>query len=139
MATRAGLALLVFQGLFYFVLGLWPIFHIDSFQAVTGPKTDHLPTGNDNDHWLVYTVGGLIAVVGGTQLISAYLRRCHAEIIFLSLASAFVLMCIDVVFVWREVIAPIYLADAVVELALCVAWLYVAVKSRAASHQSQQQ
>ena len=55
----------VAQGAFYLATGLWPVLHLRSFEAVTGPKADG---------WLVKTVGGLIGVVGGA-LLSAGLHR----------------------------------------------------------------
>lgn len=40
-----------FQGIYYVASGLWPLLHMRSFEAVTGPK---------RDKWLVNTVGALI-------------------------------------------------------------------------------
>ena len=40
------------QGAYFVLTGIWPLFGINSFQAVTGAKTDL---------WLVYTVGCLVA------------------------------------------------------------------------------
>ena len=40
------------HGLFNVVTGLWPVVHMPSFQAGSGPKVDR---------WLVRTVGGLMA------------------------------------------------------------------------------
>jgi hypothetical protein len=129
-ASRSALALLVIQGAYFAVLGIWPILGIHSFQAVSGPKTDHLPTGNENDHWLVFTVGALIATIGVTLLIAAYHRFITSEMIFLGGASALVLAIIDVLFVYRRVIAPIYLVDAVVEVVFCLSWIIVAVSRK---------
>lgn len=39
------------QGLYYSISGIWPLLSIDTFMAVTGPKTDI---------WLVKTVGVLL-------------------------------------------------------------------------------
>src|SRR5947209_19342813 len=43
------------QGAFFALSGMWPIVHLRSFEAVTGPKLEG---------WLVKTVGGLLTVVG---------------------------------------------------------------------------
>ena len=51
--------LCVTQGIFYVATGVWPIVHLRSFEAVTGPKLEG---------WLVKTVGALIAVVGGIAI-----------------------------------------------------------------------
>ena len=48
--------LLWFQGGYYLIMGAWPLVSLETFEMVTGPKTDH---------WLVQTVGALVAF-GGT-------------------------------------------------------------------------
>jgi hypothetical protein len=111
------------QGVYFAALGVWPLIDIGSFQAVTGGKTDHLPTGRETDHWLVNTVGALVAVIGVTLLVSAWRRRISGEIVVLGLLSALALAAIDIVYVVRRTILPIYLADAVIEILLACTWL----------------
>ena len=111
--SAAGTAVATAQGLFYLAAGVWPLVHIESFMAVTGPKTDL---------WLVYTVGVLVAVVGLVLLAAARSRRITPEVVLLAVGCALGLTGIDVVFVSRQVIAPIYLADAAVEVALVLWW-----------------
>lgn len=115
-ATRAGAGTTVaaVQGLFYLATGVWPLVHVDSFLAVTGPKTDL---------WLVYTVGVLVAVVGAVLLLAARSGRTTPEVALLAVGCALGLAGIDVVFVSRGVIDPIYLADAAVEVLLAAWWL----------------
>lgn len=115
---RPSAYLLLLQGAFYFLTGVWPIVHIDSFLMVTGPKTDL---------WLVQTVGVLIAVMGATMLAGAFRRRAVAEIIFLASGAALALIAVDVVFVVRRAIGPIYLLDAAVETGLVVAWIVILI------------
>jgi hypothetical protein len=122
-SSRLAFWLLAVQGGYFAVLGVWPIVDIRSFQAVTGPKTDHLPTGDQDDHWLVVTVGALITAIGISLLVACYTRRLSPEAAVLGILSAIVLAAIDIVFVWREVIAPIYLADAVVEILFVCCWV----------------
>jgi hypothetical protein len=110
------------QGVYFTAFGVWPLAHIRSFQAVTGPKTDHLATGSESDHWLVYTVGALIVVIGVVLLLAAWRQQISIEVIVLGMASAATLAAIDVLFVLRNTIAPIYLADAAVELLLFAGW-----------------
>ena len=106
----SGLA--VTQGIFYIATGLWPIVHLRSFEAVTGPKLEG---------WLVKTVGALIAVVGGTLLAAGLRRRVHPELISLAACSAASLAAVDVVYSPQR-ISPVYLLDAVVEGALVTGW-----------------
>lgn len=114
MAAHATGYVAFLQGIYFFVTGIWPLFSIDTFQMVTGPKTDL---------WLVQTVGALIGVVGAVLLVAGWRRHTTAEVILLALGSAFALGAVDVIFVVRHVIAPIYLLDAVAEGGLVVLWL----------------
>ena len=115
-------ALCLFQGLYFTVMGIWPLISIRTFQMVTGPKTDHIPTGLEADHWLVNTVAVLIVAIGVT-LLSFARHRGLAEAAILAIGSAAGLTAIDVIYVSRRVIAPIYLADAAIEIVLIVLWL----------------
>jgi hypothetical protein len=111
------------QGAYYAAFGIWPIISIDTFQAVTGPKTDHLSTGFQADHWLVNTVGLLLVAIGVTLLMAGWRRNVVAEIFVLGIGSAFGLAAIDVIYVARGTIPTIYLADAIIEGTLILAWI----------------
>src|SRR5437763_427026 len=102
-------AVLWVQSLYYLATGLWPILSIETFQMVTGRKTDHLVTGRESDHWLVMTVSVLVLAIGLTLLVTAWRGRCPVEVAILAIASAAVLTGIDVIYVTRNVIPPIYL------------------------------
>jgi hypothetical protein len=107
-------AVALMQGIYYLVTGLWPLVSIGTFQRVTGPKTDL---------WLVNTVGVLIAVIGAALLLAGMRGDVTRSVIFLAVASAAGLAGVDVIYVSKQVIARIYLLDALVELALLVWWL----------------
>jgi hypothetical protein len=122
MSRRFPIGVCWIQGFYYLLTGLWPLVSIETFQAVSGPKTDHLPTGNEADHWLVNTVGLLITVDALVLLFAAWRGKLPVEIVLLAIAAPLALIAIDVVYVLREVIAPIYLADAVIELPFVIFW-----------------
>jgi hypothetical protein len=107
----SGLA--VAQGVFYLATGLWPLLDIFSFQVVTGPKTDL---------WLVRTVGVLVTVIGAVLLASARNRSVRGEIVLLAVGSALGLAAIDLIYALSGRISAVYLADAVVEVALALLW-----------------
>lgn len=107
------------QGGFYVFTGIWPILHIRSFEAVTGPKADK---------WLVKTVGGMITALGGVLFATGLRRGPSDDLVAATVATASVLTAVDVVYVARRRIRPVYLLDAVAETALIVAWLLVARK-----------
>ena len=101
------------QGFYFVITGLWPIVSIRTFQIVTGRKTDL---------WLVKTVGVLVGVIG-VVLISAGLRQqTTLEVLLLAVGSAAGLTTIDVVYVAKGRILPVYLLDAVAELILIAGW-----------------
>src|SRR4051794_19783926 len=83
------------QGLYFLGTGVWPLLSIDTFQMVTGRKTDHLVTGNEADHWLVNTVGALVTADAVVFLAAACRSRISIDVAILSLASAVGLICID--------------------------------------------
>jgi hypothetical protein len=120
-SDRPALVLAKAQGAFYLVSGIWPVLHMRSFEAVTGPKTDH---------WLVKTVGLLITVVGGTLVISARRGRLPREMAVLGGGSAGVLGAVSLYYALRGRISKIYLLDAGVELSLATAWAAVGKGTR---------
>src|SRR3954452_8620195 len=122
-AHRCGLfsALCWFQGFYYSVTGVWPFISIRTFKMVTGEKTDNLPTGLEADHWLLMTVSLLITSISMTLLLAAYRKTRLVEIGVLAVISAASLVAIDVIYVARGVILPIYLLDAVIEVPLILA------------------
>ena len=101
------------QGVYYLATGLWPLVDIDSFQSVTGPKTDL---------WLVRTVGALVTVIGLVLISAARRRRVTNEILLLGLGSALALTAIDVIYAFSGRISVIYLADAAAEIGLAALW-----------------
>ena len=101
------------QGTYFLLTGIWPLLSIRTFMLVTGPKTDI---------WLVKTVGLLVTVIGVILLLWASNGYVPNEGFWLAILSAAALTAIDVVYVAKRVISPIYLVDAVAELLLITAW-----------------
>ena len=97
------------QGIYYVISGLWPLFHMASFEAITGPKVDD---------WLVRMVGLLAAVIGMTLLVAVRRRSRDVVPLVLAVGSALAFAAIDIWYALGGVISPIYLADAAVELLL---------------------
>jgi hypothetical protein len=106
---------LVAQGTYYVVTGVLPFISRRAFAALTGPK---------REWWLVETVGALVTVIGGTLLHAAARRRTPPELLEVAAGSAAALAAIDLVYVAKGRIAPAYLVDAAVQLALleALAW-----------------
>jgi hypothetical protein len=115
--------LLIAQGIYFALTGAWPLLHLPSFLAVTGPKTDL---------WLVQTVGALLLVMGAVMILAG-LRKPTLEVLLLAVAGAAALAAIDILFVCQRVISPIYLLDAAAQATILAAWLAVALFHRHAA------
>lgn len=94
---------LTIQGWFYLLTGLWPIFHMRSFETVTGPKTDK---------WLVRTVALMISCSG---IIFIRFHETEAAL-WLAIINALCLSAIDIYYSIKNVIRKVYLLDALVEI-----------------------
>ncbi len=101
------------QGIYFMLAGVWPLVNIHSFEVITGPKVDV---------WLVKTVGLLVAVIGAVLLLSGARGHVSVEVFALATATAMGLAWIDTWYVVRNVIPPIYMLDAILELGLVLAW-----------------
>jgi hypothetical protein len=109
------------QGLYFAVTGIWPLLSIRTFQMVTGRKTDL---------WLVKTVGVLVSVIGCVLIVTALRGNITLEISLLAVGSAAGLAGIDVMYVTKRRISPIYLLDALIEIALIATWLLGSINNQ---------
>ena len=97
------------QAGYYVATGVLPFVSRRAFEAVTGRK---------REWWLVQTVGALVTVVGVALLAGVRSGRVTPELRAIAAGSAASLAAIDVVYVAKRRIAPTYLADAAIQLAL---------------------
>ena len=93
------------QGAYYLLSGLWAVVDRRGFETVTGRKTDY---------WLVRTVGLLAAAIGASLLTGARGARPSAETTVLAVSAGASFTAVDLVFVAKRRIRPVYLADAAV-------------------------
>ena len=114
--------LLIVQSIFYALTGLWPLVHLDSFMAVTGPKVDS---------WLVKTVGVLVTVIGLVLALHARREKLQTEVALLAAGSAAGLAVIDLNYSLRGRISKIYLLDALAEGIFVLLWLKAWPRRRA--------
>lgn len=101
------------QGGYFALSGLWPLVSMRTFERVTDPKVDR---------WLVQTVGVLVLAVGASLGLAGARRRVTPELALLAAGSAAGLAAIDIIYVARRRIAPVYLLDALAEGALLLGW-----------------
>jgi hypothetical protein len=102
------------QGLYYVISGAWALLHIESFQKVTGPKTDL---------WLVKTVGLMLMGIGGGLIFAGVRQQFDPALVFIAIASAAALLAVEVVYVYKGVISPVYALDAAAEAVFIIWWL----------------
>jgi len=104
------------QAGYYLLTGIWPLLSRGTFEAITGRK---------QDFWLVQTVGALVGVTGAALAAAARDQRSlqSPAVRTLAIGSALSLATIDLAFVLRGRISPIYLAAAAVDLGLVAGWL----------------
>jgi hypothetical protein len=117
--------LLIVQGFYTFIVGLWAIIDIDSFMEITGPKTDI---------WLVKTVSYFFVVIGLTLV--AHLREPDKPVfpaIILGCLVSAGLAVIDFFYSSRNTISFIYASDGIIELFFLIGWIIVLVRSKAHS------
>jgi hypothetical protein len=103
------------QGLYLLATGVWPLVSPATFQKVTGPK---------REMWLTKTVGVLAGVMGGVLVYAGSRRRRPSEVILLAMGSAAAFLAIDVVYVAKRRIAPVYLVDAAAQVGLLAWWTF---------------
>ena len=103
----------ILQGIFYFITGVWPLLHIESFIWISGPKYDI---------WLVRTVGILLTVVGLVLFSAGMNRRINDETFLLAVGCAAGLTVVDIYYASIDRIWNVYLLDAAAESILIVLW-----------------
>ena len=104
-----------FQGIYYALAGIWPVFDIHSFMIVTGPKADI---------WLVKTVG-LLSFSIGLSLLSLKKYRIAPV---LNALSAMSFLLIDVYYASIDRISDVYLGDAILELTFLLGAIIIFVR-----------
>ena len=116
-ADRVFARIWLLQAIYYVITGIWPLVGIRSFQVLTGPKTDL---------WLVKAVAGLVAAVGAGVTAAGLRQRVTPEIALIGAGSGVALASVDVVYVAKRRISPVYLLDALGELVIIAGWIVAA-------------
>jgi hypothetical protein len=106
---RIGLA----QAAYYVVTGMWPLLHMPSFELVAGRK---------KEHWLVNTVGVCVTAIGVGLGVATARRELTPSMRALAALACVGLAGIDTRYALGGRIRRIYLADAVIEIALALLW-----------------
>jgi hypothetical protein len=113
--TTTNRRIAVAQAAYYLPTAIAPFLSRRRFEATTGPKLEW---------WLVITVSTLIGAIGSVLGLAGLRRErpVPGELQLLGAASAAGLAAVDVVYVARRRISPVYLIDGVLQLAFAAAW-----------------
>ena len=105
------LFIITIQGIYYIITGLWPVLHYESFEMMTGPKTDD---------WLARTIGLLSAVIGLT-LLTGLGKKDFTTVGILAGGTALVFAMVDVFYALGGRISSLYLLDALFQVLFFIA------------------
>lgn len=111
------------QGAYYLVTGAWPLVHMRSFVALTGPK---------RDLWLVRSTGSMIAALGAGLLAESRGGRVAPSWALAGAIGCAGLAAVDLSPGPPRRISRMYLADAVIETGLLALWAAGALGRRGA-------
>jgi hypothetical protein len=116
LAPKLYKVLLWIQGGYTTLTALWGLADIDSFMAITGPKTDV---------WLVKTASVVLMAIGLTLISYVFIKTDPLPAIILGILTSGGLAVIDFYYSGRGVISQIYSMDGVAEVVFALVWLYL--------------
>src|SRR4051812_43345695 len=102
------------HAIYFFVTGIWPFIHSESFFFITGPKTDV---------WLVKMVG-LLATATAISITYALVKTLfNKAVLFFVLSISLSFAVIDCFYAFRGDIRTVYLGDATIESVFILLYL----------------
>jgi hypothetical protein len=107
------------QAAYYAPTAIVPFLSRRAFERLTGHKTEW---------WLVQTVSALVGVVAGALSLAAR-KGPKTDDVLLGAGAAAGLGLIDVVYVARRRISPVYLLDAAAQLSIAGGWVMATERS----------
>lgn len=109
------------QGMYDLLGGLWPLLHLQSFEQVTGPKSDD---------WLVRSVAGILVVVGIGLLYDASHHRLAAGMRRTAAGISLVLALVALISSTAGWVSWLYFIDGLAHASFFLGWVVLAVVSR---------
>lgn len=119
-------SLLWVQGVYSLITAVWPIVHIDSFMAVTGPKTDL---------WLVKTVSVLILAIALFLLVQIKYLLPVVPVAIMAITMSAGLLIIDFYYPAIDRISGIYMADGILQFIFLCTWIFLLFSRKRLEHQ----
>lgn len=103
---------MLIHGIYYAIAGIWPLLHLKSFLLVTGSK---------RDLWLVKQVG-LLAFAAAIVMFVGYNSSIDNVLYVHVIAFPITFLIVDVYYSLKGIISNVYLVDAMIQLALIIAY-----------------
>jgi len=104
------------QGFYFLITAVWPLIYLQSFIAVTGPKTDL---------WLVKTVGFLLLPYAVFCFWAALVQRPIPQVLSGSMMLLGVCLAgVEFYYYARGVISAVYEMDAVLQILFAAWWSF---------------
>jgi hypothetical protein len=110
---------LIIQTAYYLVTAIWPLVHIQSFMAVSGPKTDI---------WLVKTVAVLLVAISLCFITHLLFTGNRWPVSILAISCCLGFLFIDCYYSFNGVISSIYLLDAGAQIILLALWMVIIIR-----------
>ena len=121
--SRPGMPVLLIQGWYYLIFGLWVAVGLATIQSHTFPEPGF------SQFWMLRVIGVAVAIVG-VFLIRAS-RRKSARSIFTALviATPTLLAAGEIVAMLNSKLPPTFMIDSVMELGFLVWWVFAIMSS----------
>lgn len=106
------------HGVYLLIGGAWPLLHLRSFEAITGPKSDD---------FLVRSVA-LLLLLAGSILLAQRKAPFERSAVQMAMGTSFSLGCVAVISALGGWIWKIYLIDGAIHLLFVLAWTVLLLK-----------
>lgn len=104
--------ILIFQGLYYSLTGLWAIVALEHFAAVTGMRADGLDAA---DRFDMYSIAGMALVIGIFFVWAAFKEELRRPVGFFALGLVLAILIPELIYLPRIGNPPLFWVDFVEE------------------------
>ena len=109
--------LLIVQGIYYLLTGLWPLLRLNSLPL----------TGSASPNWLPQPVHLLVLCTGVVLLKGSRDQNIKQGVKVLSIAAALALLLIDLYFPFSGTVSKLFIIDGILQFSCLVLWLCIII------------
>ena len=118
--------LIIAHGLYLTIGGLWPLFYLQGFEAVTGPKVED---------FLVRTIALILLLTAVVLFLQLRKPKAEQSAIAMAAGVSFILGLVGIITAAGGWIRPIYFADGAIHLLFAMSWAALTIHSVVADRQ----